>query len=351
MNATSYNQKVDALGMRGYPTVASVELTYRCNARCGYCYVAREPARPEMPLEKARYVFDKLHDAGVLNLVVTGGEPFIRDDILRIVGHVCENDFFGLIINTNGTLLTAAHLDFLIAHRARITNVKFSAFSHDPGVNDRYLGVDGATGRILAAAETLMTGGVKVMASVAVIDVNARSFMDTVAFYEQRGFEVIVTPFKVVAGPDHRSCMLPSLHPDLYRDYFAALPRSQVERYKRELTMKTQEPPGTHRELCPGRLTTVNVAPDGAITPCAAFRSLTVGNIFDPRPLHDILVSSEAYRRMRDMDKMSITKCRECRYVNFCDICLARVHCESGTFDAPDRQMCDYVQALDELTL
>jgi len=76
---------------------ASIILTYRCNARCNMCEVWKYPTRPadEIGLD----VIEKLPETFFTN--ITGGEPFIRQDLPEIVG-ILKKKTRRIVISTNG---------------------------------------------------------------------------------------------------------------------------------------------------------------------------------------------------------------------------------------------------------
>jgi radical SAM protein with 4Fe4S-binding SPASM domain len=82
-------------------------LTRKCNARCPFCfYLSRSDADsqgPELTLEEIERVSSSL--GGLLWLAFSGGEPFLRDDIVEIAGIFYRNNRPSFILlPTNGLL-------------------------------------------------------------------------------------------------------------------------------------------------------------------------------------------------------------------------------------------------------
>lgn len=75
----------------------TVIVTYRCNARCTMCNRYKEPSRPEeeISIETIR----KLPPMYFTN--ITGGEPFIREDLKEIVRELYKKSD-RIVISTNG---------------------------------------------------------------------------------------------------------------------------------------------------------------------------------------------------------------------------------------------------------
>jgi len=81
-------------------------ITNRCNAKCGHCFFWREmkQKKDELTLNEFRKIASSLKRP-LLSLNLTGGEPFLRDDINKI----CEifvdiNKTKSILITTNGLL-------------------------------------------------------------------------------------------------------------------------------------------------------------------------------------------------------------------------------------------------------
>jgi AdoMet-dependent heme synthase len=88
------------------PVIAFVEVTNACNLRCKHCYVSSAMKRPnEMSTEEVLRLIDDLAELGTLQIFLTGGELFMRRDIVQIIRHARAKPFVTQIF-TNGTLLT-----------------------------------------------------------------------------------------------------------------------------------------------------------------------------------------------------------------------------------------------------
>jgi len=88
-------------------------LTYACNYRCGICFTdAGANSADELTTHEALETVEKIHAAGVHDLILSGGEPFMRPDILDILRHMAK---FGIAsrIASNGTLLVPEILERL----------------------------------------------------------------------------------------------------------------------------------------------------------------------------------------------------------------------------------------------
>lgn len=110
------------------PLSGSFELTFRCNLHCAHCY-CNLPANDqgaiakELKTEEVFYIFDRIAEAGCLWLLITGGEPLLREDFLEIYSYAKKKGFI-VTLFTNGTLITPEIADYLVQwppHKVEIT--------------------------------------------------------------------------------------------------------------------------------------------------------------------------------------------------------------------------------------
>jgi radical SAM protein with 4Fe4S-binding SPASM domain len=108
-------------------------VTYACNHRCPICFTDAGAAHPdELTTAEARAMLDRAHDAGIRDVIVSGGEPFARSDLLDLLVHMADLGI-GARIATNGTLLSDAMLD-RVRHDTLTRSFQVSVDSLDPGL-------------------------------------------------------------------------------------------------------------------------------------------------------------------------------------------------------------------------
>ncbi len=91
--------------------VVFIELTKECNLRCKHCYVpdgsgsAKRMNRSQMTFAEVCGLISQIDELGVMELQLTGGEPFILPYILGVIKEA-QNRLIPCSIFTNGTLMT-----------------------------------------------------------------------------------------------------------------------------------------------------------------------------------------------------------------------------------------------------
>lgn len=91
-----------------------LEITGRCNLKCAYCYNSQfnTPQRfqEEMTTDDIKRLVKEASDMGCKSFAFSGGEPFLRKDIFKIIDF-CKNNKIEFL--TNGKILTNRLIDKL----------------------------------------------------------------------------------------------------------------------------------------------------------------------------------------------------------------------------------------------
>lgn len=108
-----------------WPEQVELVLTNRCNRRCKYCYISCARRR-EKELSTANWleIIQRLADAKVMGLILSGGEPLSRPDFPDLLDKI-HNLPFRYHIITNGFRMTEDIVE-TIAAKKRCTNVQIS---------------------------------------------------------------------------------------------------------------------------------------------------------------------------------------------------------------------------------
>jgi radical SAM protein with 4Fe4S-binding SPASM domain len=296
-----------------------------------------------------KVAIDRLSGAGVLNLALTGGEIFVRHDILDILGHAVSKDFFAVGLMTNGILLSERHIRFLIDHAERIRSVSLSVFSHRPEVNDAYFGIPGALDRIRHTARALSTGGVATLLKIYLIPENAESLYESVVSLRSEGFRV-----QVFAGlllpPERQDNLLgeksgkdDTINTEAYFSrYYEVMARlGEMAPPQEPVAGQTV----VHSGICHGLFTSLFIDQRGDVFPCTVLPSIRIGSLFDELPLQEMLKACEPYTRLRSMSVNTIPECSVCPVAHWCNRCLGQCYNESPDLSRPARIYCHETRA------
>lgn len=147
------------------PLSVLLELTYRCNLNCYYCY--NDLASVGQPLSLAQYVslFQDLRELGTLNLTFSGGEPLAHADFFTL-GAKARALGFVIRVKTNGHALSGQMARRLL-NEVDPFLVEISLHGATAATHERQTQVAGSFGRLLANLNRMRVLGLRVQLNAA----------------------------------------------------------------------------------------------------------------------------------------------------------------------------------------
>jgi MoaA/NifB/PqqE/SkfB family radical SAM enzyme len=97
------------------PLKVYFDMTYRCNLTCRHCITASSPyadVSKELSTARILELVDEMAAAGIQQIAVGGGEPFVHPDWQRIFKYI-TNVGIQLVVTTNGVLLHERNIQAL----------------------------------------------------------------------------------------------------------------------------------------------------------------------------------------------------------------------------------------------
>ena len=137
---------------------AQIEVTTRCNYRCGHCYNfdRQEPGakgHPGLPTQSWKDIIQQIAELGVLELTFTGGEATLRSDLAELINFANTHSLF-VNLRTNGALLSASQVNAYAAAGLRDLDITLYGFS--PESHDKFTGSKGSFEKTLNNLESLV---------------------------------------------------------------------------------------------------------------------------------------------------------------------------------------------------
>jgi len=259
---------------------ANVQITNRCNMRCGFCTFPQRAVRPddELTLDDWRRVAATLAEAGSVVVSIEGGEPLLRDDAPDIVAAFAEAHHPWLY--TNGWYVTPP-----LAHRlwdAGVLEVGVSIDYATAARHDASRHTPGAFARAVDAVRTLAATSPRGPTRVHILSI---LFEDNLAELEpllelsgSLGVKHMLTFLSTTgiyrsgaAQQAPREPVSARIHALKRRYPHLAIFRSYVDGIDRFLAGEV--PP------CGAGLTGMNIDHRGAVSPCIELAHLEAANI------------------------------------------------------------------------
>ena len=167
----------------GKPHHAQWLITRKCNYRCVGCNVWKEQDQIELPANEIKKGLDILKKLGVVELVLSGGDPLLRDDIGEIIDYASK--LFVTTVYDNGSM-AVKKIDAL----RKVDFVAISIDSLDEAKNDYIKSVPGAWKNATQAVKTLHNEGIKVSVTPTISQKNLYEIVDITNHFTGKGIPV-----------------------------------------------------------------------------------------------------------------------------------------------------------------
>ncbi|UCH42395.1 MAG: radical SAM protein [Dehalococcoidales bacterium] len=140
------------------PFMVSYSITTKCNLKCKHCYSdsVEQAAPDELLTTEAFQLIDDLSGWGIGLLIIDGGEPLCRDDLLEILSYASSKGI-RTTIGSNGTLIDRAMAGKLLD--VGVMAVAISVDGADDRTHDSFRGMDGAFQQTLKGIEACRSAG------------------------------------------------------------------------------------------------------------------------------------------------------------------------------------------------
>lgn len=312
------------------PLTAHVYVENRCHMKCDHCYESEEthPASESLSLKDYENIFDQLAGLGVLRITISGGEIFLRRDLLEIVAKARERRF-EVTLYTSGTHINAEKADRIAA--LKVHEVHISVYSHLAEVHDRFTKTPGSWERSIRAVKLLRERGVTTVMKTNLMTFNINSVDDLTAQAERLGSEWTFDP---------------GVYPRMNGDQSPAKYRVSTEQIRRLVSTRPDLTPAFRRfspetlctgeasllgekdVLCGAARSNVTVGADGGVYACAFFP--TPSGYLKEKSLEEIWFSSDQFDKVRENTFGKMASCSDCDVKQGCHPCMAYSLIENG---------------------
>ncbi len=309
--------------------IASWNVTNRCNLFCEHCYRdAGEGAKDELDTDEGKALLDELAKAGFRLMVFSGGEPFMRKDILEFTRHAAS---LGMrpVYGTNGTLITHELVkDILNAGGA---SVAISLHMMDKEKLDEFCRAPETYDRAIRAMEICREVGLPFQVNTTVFERNLDDIEQICHLAKEMGAKSHHVLFMVPTGRG-KDIEEETLREGQYERLIRVLLRKRKEldfdikptcapQFMR-IAKQTNIDTGRYTRGCLAGISYCSITPNGDVFPCP-YLPLKVGNVRET-PFSEIWATSPVFQRMRSLEYSG--KCGPCDFNDTCGGCRARAY-------------------------
>ena len=346
----------------GIPLSGTFELTPCCNMACKMCYVRMTKQQQEQvaPLRTAGEWLSLAEEAkkqGMVYLLLTGGEPFLRPDFREILSGLNKMGLF-VSINSNGTLIDEEVISWL--KQTPPTRVNVTLYGSSDATYERLCGNPNGFTQAVRGIRLLKAAGIVVKINCSITPYNVDDLDGIFAFAKQEGLLVQASSYMfpplrrdtAMVGKNDRltaeeaayqsARIISLLNGD---DYF-------LQQMENRATLSLS---GDSVEDCPelpaeGECIRCRagkcsfwVTWDGRILPCGMFPGDDAENVFETK-------FTDAWGRIKEAVATirMPPKCSKCQMRDQCKACAAMALTETGRFDQVPEYRCQMMHAFDD---
>ena len=334
------------------PISGTFELTPRCNLSCEMCYIrmsAEEQAfcGAELTADEWLSLGREAVSAGMVYLLLTGGEPLLRADFEAIYSGLAEMGVM-LTLNTNGTLIDGRTVQCLEQNPPEKVNVTLYGASEDTykKVCSSANGFKKAIHGILLLKEA----GIPVCINTTYTRHNASDMEKIVSFAKENGIPIRMTsylfpPLRCMREADGSCFLTPEEYGKLGADFDGLTMDSEQKRRRANILARVRErapePPSEGRAAsCMAGRGAFWVTWDGRILPCGMLPLL--GKSLRGEGFAGIWKDLEGVMNAQILPK----KCSGCPKRVLCPVCIAVTQSENEPPEALCRYCDSYTEAV-----
>lgn len=332
------------------PINGSLELLPLCNMNCDMCYVrlSREEMKTQgrlRTLEEWLEVGEQMKKAGVLFLLLTGGEPLLYPDFQELYLKLKDMGMI-LTINTNGTLIDEKMAEFFGKNKPRRINI--TLYGSDEAAYENLCHYPGGFAKVIHGIKLLKNQGVDVKIGGSLTKANKDDVEQLIAIGKELDVPVRIDTYMMPAVRERskpynlqsRLCpeeaawaRVQALRGEMGEELFAQYMEQVLFQVEHIVCEKV---PG-HMSCLAGKCSfTINW--QGEMRPCVIMSEPAVS-------VFEIGFQAAWNYIVEETDKIVLSsKCSACKFRPLCRTCAASALLETGDYEGVPDYMCRYAK-------
>ena len=354
---------VIAMKIINTPRSLDLEITNKCNLRCKYCshFSSAGDVSQDLPKEEWLKFFEELNRCAIMDITLSGGEPFYREDVKEIIDGIIRNRMRFSVL-TNGTLVTDEISEYLVS-TGRCNSIQVSIDGSIPMTHEVFRG-KGTFAKALNGLRSLMKYGLPVTVRVTVHKHNVND-LESVSkmLLEDVGIPSFSTNSASFMGlcrqnteqvqltTDERSVAMETLL-RLSNQYNGRISAAAGPLADAKGWLKMEKARREGVDAIPGRgcltgcggvMSKLAVRADGIIVPCGQMGHIGLGRI-NKDDLKEVWQNHPELKRLRERGNIPLSDfdfCSDCEYINYCTgNCPALSYTITGMENHPSPDAC-----------
>lgn len=344
--ASYLNRKGCALGL---PINGTFELTARCNFDCKMCYVhlkkdIEELRKKELTTDQWLSIASEARDMGMIFLLLTGGEPFLREDFATIYTELIK---MGMIIsiNTNASLYNEEIRDLFRKYRP--TRINATLYGGSEETYEKLCG-NASYERVVKNLVSMKEDNLPVRLNVSLTPYNIQDMERIHALSREmqlwaKGTSYMYPPVRVTGevGCNHARFEAEEAGRILARwnrlqdnDEMFRVRAERIRNHQMARELDSCVDVEQEGVMCRAGRSSFWATWDGRLLPCGTM------DIEPSNLLTDGFAKAWQDVRERTAKILLPKECANCAYRPNCGVCAASCKCETGEFGKAPEYMC-----------
>lgn len=336
----------------GIPVSGIFELTPRCNLKCKMCYIRLTQKQanslsPELTADEWIKIGQTCADAGMAFLLLTGGEPTIRKDFVKIYEALAKMGL-SITINTNGTHFTDEIKKIWEKYPPSQVNVTLYGVCRED--YDELCSNPDAFDKVVENLSWLKEQGILTHLNTTIVPSNYHNWMNIEEFAKNNGYELRLTSYcftptrrSVACDCDDFQRLSPQVAGELMAlDILYREGSDAVKLRVNKLSASSQrgcELDNGEPIKCMAGSSQFWLTWNGQLTPCGMLSTPSFSVVEDG--------FENAWEKLKTAcGKITLCpECSNCEHKASCMNCAAVTFAETGCFESKPQYMCDYNKA------
>ena len=322
-----------------------INLTEKCNERCVHCYIPeRKRSKGEgLDYELIRRLINEFSEMGGREIVLSGGEALLRQDLDQIIEHAASKGF-NISILSNLTLLTERLVNTLKKYHV---DVQTSLYSTNEKIHDAITGRKGSCKKTKEAIQILCQEGIPVTISCIVMRTNKSDFIGVLEFGASTGASVQCNCGLNMDLDFNNKNLLNRLTEEEVRDFYVKLFNYHRENDDLDFSLRTHNISAMTESLewylkqypCMELHKSCSINGNGDVCPCGSF-GLVIGNV-KAKSLKDIWYEAVSKNEVFNLLNQDMGACGSCQDFEYCYVCPSiKYNSGKGNFSEQDFYLC-----------
>jgi len=307
------------------PNKVTLFVTRQCNLNCKHCFSeAGKFWENQLTLLQIEKLSNDLEEIGIFQLTISGGEPFVRPDILDILTILCKKNF-DVVVASNGTLINNRIADFFAKTQLPI---QISIDSENGTLHDKFRQTAGAFEKAIKGIKKLSYKGADFSLGVTITTYNYHKLDKIVRLAKRLGARGVYFMFFVPVGRGAYEQSLDSICNN-YTEVISNLIEIKEKESKMWIAFSAQFPIGDSYSsyykgmrfgLCEAGISRCAIDTNGDVYPCQLLmkEEFKAGNICNEH-IYDIWGQSKIFQYLRNLSPNDLNgDCIHCKNKSIC---------------------------------